>query len=513
MPIPVIDLFAGPGGLGEGFSSISDPISKRRLFEIGVSVEKDPVAHRTLTLRAFFRAFGDGAAPDAYYDYVQGVISHEQLFSDKRFAEEATRATQEAICAELGAVNPKEIDTLIRTAIGSAEHWVLIGGPPCQAYSLVGRSRVRGVDPEKHASDPRHLLYKEYLRVIRTHNPAIFVMENVKGILSSMHAGAPIFERILEDLSQPAPGIAYDIRSFVVPCDGTTHNPDDFIIRSELFGVPQARHRVILLGVRSDLTQFTHRSLKVDQDPSSVRSVLMELPKIRSRLSRECDSHRAWLSAIGETSRRLRGWRHEKRANIELHMSAAADMARAWDSSGGAFVSSAPHKAHSSELRDWLSDSRLPGVSQHQSRSHMRTDIHRYFFASAYAHEVGVAPKLGDFPELLQPAHANAAAEAAPFQDRFRVQLWDYPSSTVVSHIAKDGHYFIHPDTSQCRSLTVREAARLQTFPDNYFFEGNRTQQYTQVGNAVPPFLARQLAEIVGDLVYQASSKSGQYAA
>ena len=131
----------------------------------------------------------------------------------------------------------------------------------------------------------------------------------------------------------------------------------------------------------------------------------------------------------------------------------------------------------------------------------MESDLARYLFASVYARHTGCSPRLNDFPPSLLPEHSNAKDIAgggkAPFMDRFRVQVANAPSTTVVSHIAKDGHYYIHYDPSQCRSLTVREAARLQTFPDNYFFEGNRTEQYTQVGNAVPPMLAYKMGQIV----------------
>lgn len=148
-------------------------------------------------------------------------------------------------------------------------------------------------------------------------------------------------------------------------------------------------------------------------------------------------------------------------------------------------------------LRLWLHDPKLGGVLQHESRSHMPSDLHRYVFAACYAHLHDISPDLTLFPPRLLPNHANVDAANIPFSDRFRVQRAKLPSTTVVAHIAKDGHYYIHPDASQARSLTVREAARLQTFPDNYFFEGNRTEQYTQVGNAVPPWLAKQIAEVV----------------
>jgi DNA (cytosine-5)-methyltransferase 1 len=154
--------------------------------------------------------------------------------------------------------------------------------------------------------------------------------------------------------------------------------------------------------------------------------------------------------------------------------------------------------------RDWYFDERLNGICNHEARGHMRADLWRYFFAAVFAEVEGRSPKLCDFPLELQPDHENVAQAITGndlFSDRFRVQLRDRPSTTVVSHISKDGHYYIHPEPLQCRSLTVREAARLQTFPDNYFFEGPRTAQYHQVGNAVPPLLASKIAAIVYEVL------------
>ena len=165
-------------------------------------------------------------------------------------------------------------------------------------------------------------------------------------------------------------------------------------------------------------------------------------------------------------------------------------------------------------LKKWYFDPKLGGVLQHQSRSHMRSDLRRYMFAACFAKSAGTSPKLRDFPPKLLPDHVNVndseEGKAIPFADRFRVQLAKQPASTVVSHISKDGHYYIHPDPSQCRSLTVREAARLQTFPDNYFFEGNRTEQFWQIGNAVPPLLARKIALVISDFMQASEPKTRQ---
>jgi DNA (cytosine-5)-methyltransferase 1 len=137
----------------------------------------------------------------------------------------------------------------------------------------------------------------------------------------------------------------------------------------------------------------------------------------------------------------------------------------------------------------------LNGVCNHSSRAHIEQDLYRYLYAACFAQQYRRSPTLSEFPTELLPDHANvqtALDEGGYFSDRFRVQVASRPATTITAHISKDGHYYIHPDPLQCRALTIREAARIQTFPDNYFFEGPRTAQYVQVGNAVPPLLARQ---------------------
>lgn len=504
-PVPVVDLFAGPGGLGEGFSAVRARNGSQRFFDVRLSIEKDPAAHRTLELRAMYRWFRDGDPPAIYFQYLRGQCTREQMLAHPEMAAAVEHARAEAKQAELGVNSSGQINRWIENAVASRSDWVLLGGPPCQAYSLVGRARQAKLDREEFEEDHRHLLYEEYLRIVRHFHPAVFVMENVKGLLSATYRGQGMFNRICSDLSlkETRSEHHYQIRSFVVTQE--TPDPRDFVIRAEAYGVPQARHRVILLGVRDDYWDRQHRTLRRYPALVDVKHVLRDLPRLRSRISRGGDSAQAWAAQLEHTRRHIRGADDALCRTVEEALQRTVHI----NSVGAKFIPRRRHlKAPRTKLMTWLRGHELPGWLNHESRGHMAADLQRYLFAASYAKVNRTSPKVLDFPKSLLPEHKNITRvtgddeeKSVPFADRFRVQHSWRPSTTVVSHIAKDGHYFIHYDPAQARSLTVREAARLQTFPDNYFFEGNRTQQFTQVGNAVPPFLALQLGEIVRDLL------------
>jgi DNA (cytosine-5)-methyltransferase 1 len=504
MPIPVIDLFAGPGGLGEGFSSLLTGVDKR-VFKIKLSIEKDEYAHQTLELRALFREFPPKKAPEDFYEYLRGNIERDELF--KRHPAQAKQAADEAWLATLGEKPDTEVDSRIEAALGKErEKWVLIGGPPCQAYSLVGRSRRKG--DEDFEKDEKHFLYREYLRILAVHKPPVFVMENVKGLLSAKMKKEHIFDQIRTDLEHPLfatrmgkkDDLTYNFFPLVAtPGEILEHfAPEDFVIHAEKFQIPQARHRIIILGIRSDW-QAKPELLKAGKEPVTIEQVIDDLPKLRSGLSKEPDSAESWRNAVQELATAAWLGNGELTAELREALVSAAKRVGANLTRGKIFLAeSVKPEIH----KDWFVDTKLKGICNHETRGHIRADLHRYFFAAVFARKSGRSPLLEDFPTPLLPKHGNvkAALKENKFNDRFRVQVAGRPSTTVVSHIAKDGHYYIHYDAAQCRSLTVREAARLQTFPDNYFFEGPRTEQYKQVGNAVPPLLAKQIAEIVAKL-------------
>lgn len=506
---PIVDLFAGPGGLGEGFASYERRDGSRP-FRVAISIEKNPEAHSTLELRSFYRRFEPEALPQDYYRHLRGELSRADLF--RRHEKAARAAREDAWLCELGVVREEEVDRRVASAIGGRDQWVLIGGPPCQAYSLVGRARMRSADPEKFERDPRHFLYREYLRIIARHRPPVFVMENVKGLLSATHDGSNMFERILEDLSEPlrvsrgerSGPLRYNLHALTAPKQSLLHtdrhpSPDDFVLRAEEHGIPQARHRIIIVGVRDDMRKRP-AFLAIEPYRIALRRVIFDLPRLRSRISGGSDSAEAWKETLVECAAALR---KISKGDLSLFLDEFRLPVRTTLSTGAAFLASEKRPTYRS---DWYVDARLRGICNHVSRSHLRQDIQRYFFAAAFAASMnGTArsPRLADFPEFLLPNHRNVqdAIAGRMFSDRFRVQIAGAPSTTITSHMSKDGHYYIHPDPAQARSLTVREAARLQTFPDNYVFCGSRTSQYQQVGNAVPPLLAAEIAAVVDGLL------------
>lgn len=205
--VPVIDLFAGPGGLGEGFSALEhDGFG----FDVVLSVEKDRAAYETLLVRSFFRQLCRNDLQPQYYQYLRGEITREALF--RALPDEAAEATARCLHLEMGPHTTPRVYAHIDRVLGAAKHWVLVGGPPCQAYSVVGRSRLAKMKREAFEETDKHVLYREYLRILARYMPPVFVMENVLGLLSATFGGASTFERIISDLSSPTVAVRKSLK-------------------------------------------------------------------------------------------------------------------------------------------------------------------------------------------------------------------------------------------------------------------------------------------------------------
>jgi DNA (cytosine-5)-methyltransferase 1 len=490
----VIDLFAGPGGLGEGFNIAG--------FGNSLSIEYNRQAIETLRFRKLWREIkGDPWIGKNVHCLNEETIS-KICENFRSSAEEVGKAAWQA---ELGRASQREINDRIDESVAGSEDWVLIGGPPCQAYSLAGRARMQSV-VDNFDEDHRHFLYREYLKIVANFAPPVFVMENVKGVFSSKMNGASAFERIHDDLSSPRRAIhvnprrlrgeklQYDIQP-VCQVSSSMETASRYLVNSEVFGIPQRRHRVILVGIRSDIQKRISGLTKQSQIP--LESAIADLPTLRSKTTKTTKS---WLSVLQEIADpTLRSEISDISESVANNI--VCNLEKLKTNEGSLHFWDAGDIDPS--LARWYDPELNISTANHEPRGHMPKDLLRYFYASNYAEVKDEAPKLKDFPRQLLPDHKNVREDGtAIFNDRFRVQVSSRPSTTVTSHISKDGHYYIHPDPLQCRSFTVREAARCQTFPDDYFFRGNRTQQYHQVGNAVPPLLAYKIAKMIKNDIF-----------
>jgi DNA (cytosine-5)-methyltransferase 1 len=398
-----IDLFAGAGGLSEGFI--------RAGFKPVAHVEMDASACDTLRTRTAFHVLEKKHRSDRYHDYLEKKITRDDLW--KEIPKELWNSV---IHSEISDETLPGIFDRIDALNAGQKVDVIIGGPPCQAYSLVGRSR----DPNRMADDKRNHLYKYYAKFLKRYKPKFFVFENVLGLLS---AGNKKYFT--------------EMRELFKKCGYET---DFDVLNSDEYGVMQKRRRVIIIG-RKGPEPFTFP--KVERSPAHGKQILTDLfadlPKLTQGGGEDVMSYSA-LPSDYVTEKHLRN--------------------------GVGFV------------------------TQHITRPHNQNDLKIYRKAIEDWNTYGTRLKYDTLPAELQ-THQNKKA----FLDRYKVVDGKGLSHTVVAHLAKDGHYFIHPDIKQLRSLSVREAARIQSFPDDYYFEGGRSSAFKQIGNAVPPLMAEKIAK------------------
>lgn len=397
-----IDLFAGAGGLSEGFLENG--------FSPLAHVEMNADACCTLKTRLCYHYLKENGKIGYYNKYLRGEITREKLYSlvpqcllDSVINGKMTDETINEIFAKVDKlVGEKPID-------------VIIGGPPCQAYSLVGRA----VKEDNMEGDERNYLYKLYCRFLKRYQPKMFVFENVPGILTANNGKH--FANLKKYLSH----VGYKL-------DYKELNAKDF-------GVLQNRRRIIIVGWKAEYEgRYSYPRFESVTHNYIVEDLLCDLPKIQA----------------GEEGREYSA--RPSQYLVEFSIRNRNDILT--------YHVARPHIARDKEIYNKVIDAWNDG--------HKRL---RYV----------------DLPSELR-THKNVTS----FLDRFKIVEWDTPTChTMMAHISKDGHYFIHPDKSQNRSITVREAARIQSFPDNYYFEGSRTAAFTQIGNAVPPLMAKAIAK------------------
>lgn len=413
-----IDLFAGAGGLSEGFIRAGySPIAH---------VEMDEAACFTLKTRAAYHFLKENNQFDIYKAYLKNEINRTELYHHI-----PTDILNSVINLPIGGESNPKIHKAIDTQLKGSEVDLIIGGPPCQAYSLVGRARRS----DSMEGDPRNYLYIQYAKYLERYQPKMFVFENVLGLKS---AGKGIYLRNMENL--------FDKKGYVMKL---------FTVEANNFGVLQNRKRVIIIGWKKEY-KINLPDLEAIRPKTqhTVKELLNDLPALQAG-----EGYDKYCHYIGDATTKY--------------------------------------------LNDKGIRNGIDILTQHVARPHTEQDKEIYRIAVEQLHK-GERLNYTKLPKRLQ-THKNQHS----FLDRFKVvDAQAAFSQTVVAHIAKDGHYYIHPDIQQNRSITVREAARLQSFPDDFYFEGvkegkNRTAAFKQIGNAVPPLMGRTVAKKLKEILCQ----------
>lgn len=411
-----IDLFAGAGGLSEGFIQAG--------FEPIAHVEIEKSACYTLKTRAAYHYLKSNKKYKIYISYLKGEITREELYKSV-----PNEVLESVINAPIADENNKEIQNQIDKCLGTQKVDLIIGGPPCQAYSLVGRSRSK----TKMEGDPRNYLFIQYAEYLEKYKPKMFVFENVLGLKSAKGG------HYLKEMEKIFNKKGYQIKLHT--------------LEAKNFGVLQNRKRIAILGWQKNRkVNIPNLEEIATESDYLVKDLLNDLPVIKAGEGAD-----KFLKYKTETTHYLKS--HSLRNGIDI-------------------------------------------LTQHVARPHREQDKEIYKIAVQKWEKKQERLNYNDLPERLK-THQNRTS----FFDRFKVVAADLPySQTVVAHIAKDGHYYIHPDIKQNRSLSVREAARLQSFPDDYYFEGeregaNRTAAFKQIGNAVPPLMAKEVAKALKKVI------------
>lgn len=402
----IIDLFSGAGGLTEGF--------RGKEFNILGHVEKELAASKTLRLREVYYYLKRNKKLSLYKEFMNKEISLEELFSKV-----PDEILQKTLNFEINEENLDKIFDYFDKFSNNIDG--IIGGPPCQAYSTIGRAR----NSDKKDTDERIYLYKYYIKFLERYRPKFFVFENVKGLLSFREStGGLLLPRIEDEFLDIGYSLEYKV------------------LNTKHFGVPQSRERLIIFGVQKQFKELTSQFFKhleeLVEPEVSVKEALKDLPSLLS----------------GEENNSY-------------------------------------HSNSSEYVRKYFRQNPDIPLTQNIARKNNGNDLTIYRLV-AEAKNRGLNLKYDELDKTLQ-THRHTDK----FLDRYKALSWNVPSHTIVAHISKDGHHYIHPDIEQNRSITVREAARLQGFPDSYYFLDSRTSAFTQIGNAVPPIFSQKIAEAI----------------